>query len=159
MCDSHKLKAFPDGTGTQTDEVRAALTFLRNAAWAASVLSAEIERLTKQAADNGRAAHRRQEEIDRLTRRVEELEAARFPAAAPDERPAEFKPSVEYNADAGVTTMILRDAQTIWSPLTFGGILKGHAIDLGYDGETGELIGIQIWADVRARTPDQDTAP
>lgn len=75
---------------------------------------------------------------------------AAIAAALPDGvELAKFQPHAFYSADAGLTEIILKDVYTIWHPWTAGGVLKGHAVDVGYDGETGELVGIKIWDDLR----------
>jgi hypothetical protein len=81
-----------DGTGTQTDEVRAALLTLRSVVYevcsdaaiskctrAFNVLSAEIERLTRRVEESNTLAQRHALTIMRLN-------AALASAAAPDER-------------------------------------------------------------------------
>jgi hypothetical protein len=61
----------------------------------------------------------------------------------------EFKPCVVYFEGVRLTQMLLQDAAIVWVPWR-GTSGMGHAVDLGYHMETGELIGIQIWDDVRA---------
>lgn len=62
----------------------------------------------------------------------------------------DFKPCVVYNEEMRLTQMLLEDVMVIWSPWR-GVAGMGHAVDLGYD-ETGKLVGIQIWDDVRRRS-------
>jgi len=62
----------------------------------------------------------------------------------------EFKPCIVYNEHLNMTQMLLEDAPTVWHPWR-GTTGLGHAVDLGYHMETGKLIGIKIWDDVRTR--------
>lgn len=62
---------------------------------------------------------------------------------------AEFRPGVFYNNDLKLTELLLLDAFTVWHPWW---PYAGHAVDIGFDIETGELVGIKIWDDVR--TPE-----
>lgn len=58
-----------------------------------------------------------------------------------------FRPGMYYNEELRLTDIILRDTAVVWVP---GGLFEGHAIDLGYDFD-GDLVGIQVWGDVRRR--------
>lgn len=61
---------------------------------------------------------------------------------------AEFKPCVVYNEEMQLTQILLRDASMVSVPLRIPGV-KGHCIDMLYDMTTGELVGMQVWDDVR----------
>jgi hypothetical protein len=61
---------------------------------------------------------------------------------------AEFKPCIFYVEEMRVTQMLLEDAPIVWHAWR-GTRHMGHAVDLGYHMETGKLVGIQIWDDVR----------
>ena len=62
----------------------------------------------------------------------------------------EFKPCVVYIERMKVTHILLEDVPTVWCPWR-GTAGMGHAVDLGYHAETGNLVGIKIWDDVRKR--------
>lgn len=62
-------------------------------------------------------------------------------------RHGKFKPTIYYNDAMKLTEMVLKDRPTVWQP--FG--VSEHFLDLGFDMETGELIAIKVWADVRTR--------
>lgn len=59
-----------------------------------------------------------------------------------------FKPGVFYNEELRLTEILLEDTHTVWNPW---GPYKGHAVDIGYAGEDGRLVGVKIWDDVRER--------
>lgn len=61
-----------------------------------------------------------------------------------------FKPAVFYNEDLRLTEIVLEDTTIVWCPWRVTASM-GHAVDLGYDGQTGELVGVKIWDDVRQR--------
>lgn len=65
-----------------------------------------------------------------------------------DPWPERFKPGVIYNEELKLTTIMLGDTTTIWCPAFPN---RMHEIDLGFDAETGELIGVEIWYDARNR--------
>jgi hypothetical protein len=54
---------------------------------------------------------------------------------------------VMYDSNMRVTSIAIRDTLIVWCPW---GPYEGHAVDLGYD-RNGELVGVQIWDDVRRR--------
>ena len=54
---------------------------------------------------------------------------------------------VLFNSRLKMTWITVRDVPTVWVPLKE----PGPSIDLGYDMKMGDLIGIQIWDDVRNR--------
>lgn len=64
---------------------------------------------------------------------------------------APFEPRIIYYDEMRLTEFIMADVTTVWSPWRATAHM-GHAIDLGYDMETGELVGVKIWDDVRKRT-------
>lgn len=61
---------------------------------------------------------------------------------------AEFKPCVVYFDDMRLTQILLADAPAVSIPLKIPGV-NGNCVDLLYDVRTDELVGVQIWADVR----------
>ena len=56
-----------------------------------------------------------------------------------------FRPFMAYYREIELTTIMLEDTATVWSPLERG---RAHFVDLGYDMETGRLVGVNVWADV-----------
>lgn len=60
----------------------------------------------------------------------------------------EFKPCVAYFDDLRMTQILLADASVLSVPLKIPGV-EGHCVDLLYDMYTDELVGVQIWDDVR----------
>ncbi len=77
-------------------------------------------------------------------------EAGLVPINLPPEiQLGEFKPCVTYNEELRFTQMILEDAPTVWSAWLV--TIIGHSVDLGYHAETGKLVAIKIWDDVRMR--------
>jgi hypothetical protein len=63
----------------------------------------------------------------------------------------EFQPCVEYNDDLRMTAVVLKDAAILWTSIGVP-----HFLDLGYDMETGELVGVQVWSDVRIHKQAQE---
>lgn len=56
--------------------------------------------------------------------------------------PRKFKPCVIYDEGLRLTTMLLADTTVVWCPACPN---RPHEVDLGYDAETGVLVGVQIW--------------
>lgn len=61
----------------------------------------------------------------------------------------EFKPGAHFNKDLRLTTLLTKDAPIVWHP--HGPAELGHFLDLGYDLQTGKLVGVQVWDDVLNR--------
>lgn len=72
-------------------------------------------------------------------------------AMLPDVELAEFKPCVVYNEEMRLTQVLLKDASTVSVPLRIPGA-TGHCVDMLYDMTTGDLVGMQVWGDVRRQS-------
>src|SRR6516162_10919050 len=70
----------------------------------------------------------------------------------------EFKSCVIYNEQLKLTQMLLENCTTVWHPWR-GTAGMGHAVDLGYHAETGKLVAIQIWDDVRVPRSGPRSSP
>lgn len=78
-------------------------------------------------------------------------------AALQSEETASFKPGVFYNDDLKLTEILLEDTWVAWHP--WGSeFIKGHAIDCGYN-ESGDLVGMKVWDDVRKRPVVKSESP
>jgi hypothetical protein len=98
-------------------------------------------------------------EIDRWRERLsgaqmlwQKRDAANFmrrAIAMLDHNDGSFKPCILYLDEMKLTQVLFKDATIVWHPWR-GTVGMGHAVDLGYCADTGELVGIQIWDDVRS---------